>query len=73
MLAKLQWLFYTSSSQARNKKERGQTEEAKGYTTAAILCNVCSVLLGVGAIVGVSVYYGIKLNQYPYRYYNNYG
>ena len=41
--------------QARNKKERGQIQEAKAYTIGAIACNVVTVMTGVGAIIMVSV------------------
>ena len=56
--------------QAREKKELGQIREAKGYSVAAILCNVFSALLGVGATVGVTMYTINTLKQNDYNSYN---
>ncbi|XP_064406293.1 uncharacterized protein LOC135351254 [Halichondria panicea] len=49
--------------EARSKKEIGQIEEAKSWSLAAIVCNVLAALLGVAAIVSVSVYYGVTISS----------
>ncbi|XP_064406296.1 uncharacterized protein LOC135351257 [Halichondria panicea] len=53
--------------EARSKKDIGRIEEAKSWSLAAILCNILATLLGVAAIVTVSVYYGTL----SVVYYNN--
>ena len=62
------YCIYTGPSQARNKRDIGEIEEAKGYTVAAIICNVLTILLVGGTAVGVGIYYGIVISNAQRNY-----
>ncbi len=60
-------MFLLLLLQARNKKNMGQIETAKSWSVAAIICNILSMLLGVGVSIAVGVYYrNTRYRYYPY-------
>lgn len=53
--------------QARNKKERGQIQEARAYTMGAIACNVITVMAGVVTTIIASIVLQKYFNQIYHR------